>query len=959
MANQYTTSKSRELTQQRVTLDPRTLFDRFGAWLKYPPNFAKFICAVALAVVPAAFIWLPITVIMLCFIWWHSWQKFELPMRYPKHLGGIDPTLAESRPTKDGKGEQIVQKQANGIVHIGNQRSDDRAEHLKELWLTDSDARTHMLLMGTTGSGKTVTLLSICFNALAWGSGFFYSDGKADSSLHAAVWSLCRRVGREDDYLVINFMTGGADPYAKYAKNRVRGQISEKKSNGTNPWYEGSPDFLSQLSSSLLPKASGDGAQWQQKAVNMMDALIRTLCYERAVGNITLSIAVIREHLALPNLVKLYLKGKRGEIPEFAFLPIKAYLETGLPGFRAELAEKPDKWDQTVFDQHGYLTGQYARTLSMLMDTYGYIFKDRYSEVDMMDVLLNRRILVVMIPTLEKSSQEAANLGKLVVSSIRLMMAMNLGHKLEGTHSEIIDSKATNSEAPYIITMDELGYYFAEGIALMFAQARSLGFMMIAAGQDIAAMAKGENKEEVDSMIANTKLKYTLALEDPDKTLEIFKKVAGEAITVETGSYSGAVGNMLPTNYRAELTGSIQRRDRINLQELKALKEMEGILIFKDQVTRARSFTWFHSARFSKLPYRLNRFLQVDKPTFESMHGKLKPISESDERFTTIDRIAGKVRQGRTPAYVKTVDPVVEAIRSTYAKIELSNPNETPINRGIALYKAAIAAMKANKPDETGRYWDPVMADPETLDAEPPLDVDEGAGEIEQGGVDGGVSSGGGGGPAPVANAAIAPNPAYHQPVLQEKVLGHQADLPRSPLSGLLEEFAEGTIELEAVTTSAMPAAIASEQSAATAAAPVADDDDLDIDSVLQRAAGNMQDAAGEGEVVEQPTSPAIEPVAAPAQHKLVEADPPTKVLAEHQQSEVVIGFTEQATETLVKIEAALGSEDPEAEVRDTEATVSAQLKWSTPVDSLSEVDIEYLFNDMHTKIEKSASRVK
>ncbi|MFX7140350.1 hypothetical protein ABTH88_20700, partial [Acinetobacter baumannii] len=78
--------------------------------------------------------------------------------------------------------------------------------------------------------------------------------------------------------------------------------------------------------------------------------------------------------------------------------------------------------------------------------------------------------------------------------------------------------------------MDELGYYFAEGIALMFAQARSLGFMMIAAGQDVAAMAKGENKEEVDSMIANTKIKYTLALEDPDKTLEVFKKVAGQAI---------------------------------------------------------------------------------------------------------------------------------------------------------------------------------------------------------------------------------------------------------------------------------------------------------------------------------------------------------------------------------------------------------------------------------------------
>src|SRR5260363_419811 len=80
--------------------------------------------------------------------------------------------------------------------------------------------------------------------------------------------------------------------------------------------------------------------------------------------------------------------------------------------------------------------------LSMLVDTYGHIFKDQYSEVDMMDVLLNRRILVVMIPTLEKSAQEAANLGKLVVSSIRLMMAMNLGHTLEGSYADVIATKA-------------------------------------------------------------------------------------------------------------------------------------------------------------------------------------------------------------------------------------------------------------------------------------------------------------------------------------------------------------------------------------------------------------------------------------------------------------------------------------------------------------------------------------
>lgn len=795
MAQKYGTSRWQEIDQQRITLDPRTFSERFGAWLKQPRHYAKFQVGMGLTACVLAFMWLPITLVILLVHCWFSWQRHEMPMRYPKDLGGIDPTLDVEKPNPGGKGEIVERKAADGIVYLGNQRSADRAEHLKELWATNDDARTHMLLMGTTGSGKTVTLLSLCFNALSWGSGFFYSDGKADSSLHASVWALCRRVGREDDYLVLNFMTGGADPY----KTR---KTTEKTSNGTNPWYEGGPDFLSQLSSALLPKASGDGAQWQQKAVNMMDALIRTLCYERAAGNITLSIGVIREHLALPNLVKLYLKGKKGEIPEFAFLPIKAYLETGLPGFRPEQAHQPDKWDQTVWDQHGYLTGQYARTLSMLMDTYGYIFKEKLSEVDMMDVLLNRRVLVVMIPTLEKSSQEAANLGKLIVSSIRLMMAMNLGHKLEGTYADIIDTKATKSPAPYIITMDELGYYFAEGIALMFAQARSLGFMMIAAGQDIAAMAKGDNKEEVDSMIANTKIKYSLALEDPDKTLDVFKKVAGESISVEVGSFEGSVNHFTSPNYRRNLSGSIQRRDRIELQELKALKEMEGVLIFKDQVTRARSFTWFHSMEKTKLPFRLNRFLQVERPTRTDLSGKVRPIRQTDERLTTIDRIAKKIRLGHVPTYVETTDPVLDAVRETYRSIETHNPGETAINRGIAYYTAAVEAMRRHQPDEAGRYWEPVEADVSSTSVEVAASTVRSESDVPVAAAQAPTS-------APAADALeertpVDRNPVYHNPPLCEKT-GEAS--PGETVIGFTEKTAEALVRIEATLGRANPEA--------------------------------------------------------------------------------------------------------------------------------------------------------
>ena len=49
----------------------------------------------------------------------------------------------------------------------------------EEIWFTNSDARTHCLYLGTTGSGKTFGLKSYACNALCWASGFVYIDGKA------------------------------------------------------------------------------------------------------------------------------------------------------------------------------------------------------------------------------------------------------------------------------------------------------------------------------------------------------------------------------------------------------------------------------------------------------------------------------------------------------------------------------------------------------------------------------------------------------------------------------------------------------------------------------------------------------------------------------------------------------------------------------------------------------------
>lgn len=88
----------------------------------------------------------------------------------------------------------------------------------------------------------------------------------------------------------------------------------------------------------------------------------------------------------------------------------------------------------------------------------------------MLDVVLNRRILIVLIPALEKSADETANLGKIVAATLKGMMGTLLGATVEGESSTVIDNKPVHSSTPFMTIFDEVGYYTTQGMAVMAAR---------------------------------------------------------------------------------------------------------------------------------------------------------------------------------------------------------------------------------------------------------------------------------------------------------------------------------------------------------------------------------------------------------------------------------------------------------------------------------------------------------
>jgi len=177
-------------------------------------------------------------------------------------------------------------------------------------------------------------------------------------------------------------------------------------------------------------------------------------------------------------------------------------------------------------------------------------------------------------------------------------------------YNKVIESKPTNCRNPYLCILDEYGYYAVNGFAVVPAQARSLGFSVIFAGQDLPAFQK-TSKEEAASIGANTNIKICMKLEDPEITWEFFLKSAGESyVSHVTGFESDA--QSITNQFNSTRNTQIEKRARIDLLDLKEQREGEYHIFFKSTIVRAKSF--FANPKPVK-ELRLNQFVRIEAPT--------------------------------------------------------------------------------------------------------------------------------------------------------------------------------------------------------------------------------------------------------------------------------------------------------------------------------------------------------
>lgn len=562
--NRFENSRSKLFREHRTSRERRAAFFKNYAWM------ILVACLLCTLLMPALTVVLAL-LFLIVFL-------FSLPLRKSANWLLRQPLYDKNEKDRDELTRSDREKL--GIMYLGNARDVDN----KALWFSKADLVTHGLVLGTTGSGKTQLLLGMMNQFAAIGSGFIFCDGKGDVTTWFYLYSIAKELGLEDNITVINFLTAGQTQIGK----------SAKFSNTLNPFSCGSSDALMEMISGFMGGSGNDSSMWRGRAEALGRCLLRALCELRDAGEIDLSIDVIRSSLPLNQLEKL---ADHPNLSDFAKEGIQYYLGE-LPAWNAykeasklnteEAIIAANDAKKTAYEQHGYLTMQFTKTLEMLSGTYAHITKTDLAEVDFKDIITNRRILYVMLPSLEKSPESLKDLGRMVVTSIRNALAGLLGgDQLTGEKQFLLDAKPTHAESPFGIFLDEYGSYAVDGFGDIGAQARSLNISVWFAGQEFDSFKKGSDIE-ASRILSNTGIKIFMKTES-DTTTQIANERAGEAYvyaanhvklndnglsdkTVETGSYS------------------VQKVKRITKDDLVCQKPGECHVFFGESLWRVKAF---------------------------------------------------------------------------------------------------------------------------------------------------------------------------------------------------------------------------------------------------------------------------------------------------------------------------------------------------------------------------------
>lgn len=319
-----------------------------------------------------------------------------------------------------------------------------------------------------------------------------------------------------------------------------------------------------------------------------------------------------------------------------------------------------------VIKQHGFIQMQLTRAITNLSENYGFIYGAETGEIDFKDMVLNRRLMIVLLPALERSPENLKQLGTMTTLSLKAVLGSMLNTAAEGRRREIIDGNPSSSKIPFLAVLDEVGYYMAPGLAVVPAQARSLGVALCFGTQSIPDLMKADENEG-KSILDNTAVKFfgRLTSDEHSDTARTAINMGGEVHVQVADDMEFRKGfGGLEANLKVGGHSGLQQHSQISYDDLARQENGEFHMIVGAQDTDERG----HASGGARVVRSL-AFYTGMVPEVEDWRRNpfctVKPPSKADlKRFREAEIAARQMRDGLATVMERPSVKLRKAVRN-------------------------------------------------------------------------------------------------------------------------------------------------------------------------------------------------------------------------------------------------------------------------------------------------------
>ncbi len=269
----------------------------------------------------------------------------------------------------------------------------------RPVWLPASAVREPMLVVGPDAARADV-LLDLARAALATGSGFAHVDDGRNPGRIEDYLGIAQACGREADAIVLDLCRPG-----------LRGPGG---SHSYNPLRAATPAGMHRLLREVLSRGRGRrAAHWDERSDLLLLAAVALAAGRRDGAGVPVTLDGLRALLPLKALWQIDAnRCDDGHGPGQAEV-VRAYLRT-LPGYdRHRQAQSAE-----VRENHAAVMSGLDAGLAFLSVRLGACLEGPGSDVDMADVLENRRILLVRLPGGTSDDDEARFVARYVLGGL-------------------------------------------------------------------------------------------------------------------------------------------------------------------------------------------------------------------------------------------------------------------------------------------------------------------------------------------------------------------------------------------------------------------------------------------------------------------------------------------------------------------------------------------------------------